>query len=37
MLLQRAGGDLAALTARDALEMATRDGARVLNRKILVF
>ena len=33
MLLQRVGGDPAALTARDALEMATRDGARVLNRK----
>ena len=33
MLLQRVGGDPAALTARDALAMATRDGARVLNRK----
>jgi len=32
MLLQRVGGDPAALTARDALTMATRDGARVLNR-----
>ena len=32
MLLQRVGGDPAALTARDALEIATRDGARVLNR-----
>jgi len=32
MLLQRVGGNPAALTARDALEMATRDGARVLNR-----
>ena len=33
MLLQRVGGDPAALTARDALEIATRDGARVLNRQ----
>ena len=33
MLLQRVGGDPAALTARDALAMATRDGAKVLNRK----
>jgi cytosine/adenosine deaminase-related metal-dependent hydrolase len=33
MLLQRVGGDPAALTARDALTMATRDGAKVLNRK----
>ena len=33
MLLQRVGGDPAALTARDALAMATRDGARVLNRR----
>jgi len=32
MLLQRVGGNPAALTARDALTMATRDGARVLNR-----
>ena len=32
MLLQRVGGDPAALTSRDALEIATRDGARVLNR-----
>ncbi|MCE2517854.1 MAG: 8-oxoguanine deaminase [Alphaproteobacteria bacterium] len=32
MLLQRVGGDPAALTARDALAMATRDGARVLGR-----
>ncbi len=33
MLLQRVGGNPAALTARDALAMATRDGAKVLNRK----
>ena len=32
MLLQRVGGDPAALTARDALAMATREGARVLGR-----
>lgn len=32
MLLQRVGGNPSALTARDALTMATRDGARVLNR-----
>ena len=32
MLLQRVGGDPAALSARDALAMATRDGAKVLNR-----
>lgn len=32
MLLARVGGDPAALTARDALSMATRDGARVLGR-----
>lgn len=33
MLLQRVGGDPAALTARDALDMATRGGAKVLGRK----
>jgi 8-oxoguanine deaminase len=32
-LLQRVGGDPAALTARDALELATRGGARVLGRR----
>jgi cytosine/adenosine deaminase-related metal-dependent hydrolase len=32
MLLQRVGGDPAALTARQALELATRGGARVLGR-----
>jgi cytosine/adenosine deaminase-related metal-dependent hydrolase len=32
MLLQRVGGDPAALSARQALEMATRGGARVLGR-----
>lgn len=32
MLLQRVGGDPAALTARDALTMATKDGAKILNR-----
>ena len=32
MLLQRVGGNPAALTARDALAMATREGARVLGR-----
>ena len=32
MLLQRAGGNPAALTARQALELATRGGARVLGR-----
>lgn len=32
MLLQRVGGNAAALTARDALELGTRGGARVLGR-----
>ena len=32
MLLQRVGGNPAALTAREALNMATRGGAKVLNR-----
>lgn len=33
MLLQRVGGDAGALTARQALEIATRGGARVLGRR----